>query len=115
MAKKGSGTGGPEIVIALYRPHPGKDKELRELIRQHLPTLRELELATDRPAILMRAKDGTFLEVFEWRTDESAGLAHEHPLVAKIWEAMGKIADFPALDSLEEAKERFSHFEPAAL
>jgi len=28
---------------------------------------------------------------------------------------MGEIADFPALDSLVEAKERFSHFEPIAL
>jgi len=115
MTKRESKTGGPEMVIALYRPHPGKDAELRELIRQHLPTLRTLELATDRPAVLMRAKDGTYLEVFEWRTGESAGLAHQHPLVAKIWEAMGKIADFPALEALEEAKQRFSHFEPIGL
>jgi len=35
--------------------------------------------------------------------------------VARVWEAMGQIADFPALDSLEEAKQRFSHFEPIAL
>jgi len=105
----------PEVVFALYRPHAGKDAELRRLIVQHLPVLRKLELVTDRPAILVRAKDGTYIEVFEWRTEESAKLAHEHPEVARVWEAMGQIADFPALDSLEEAKQRFSHFEPVAI
>ena len=105
----------PEVVFALYRPHPGKDAELRRLIAQHLPVLRRLELATERPAILVRAKDGTYIEVFEWRTEESAKLAHEHPEVARVWEAMAEIADFPALDGLEEAKQRFSHFEPIAL
>jgi hypothetical protein len=105
----------PEVVFALYRPHAGKDAELRRLISKHLPVLRKLELVTDRPAILVRAKDGTYIEVFEWRTEESSKLAHEHPEVAKVWEAMGEVADFPALESLEEAKERFSHFEPIAI
>jgi len=105
----------PEVVFALYRPHAGKDAELRRLIAQHLPVLRKLELVTDRPPILVRAQDGTYIEVFEWRSEESARLAHEHPEVAKVWEAMGEIADFPALDSLVEAKERFSHFKPIAL
>jgi hypothetical protein len=105
----------PEVVLALYRPHPGKDADLQRLIARHLPVLRRLELVTDRPGWLMRAQDGTYIEVFEWRTAESARLAHEHPEVAKVWEAMGEIADFPALESLAEAKERFSHFEPVAL
>ena len=105
----------PEVVFALYRPRPGKDADLRRLIAEHLPVLRRLELVTDRPALLVRAKDGTYVEVFEWRTSESATLAHQHPEVAKVWEAMGEIADFPALESLAEAKERFSHFEPISI
>jgi hypothetical protein len=105
----------PEVVFALYRPRPGKDADLRRLIAEHLPVLRRLELVTDRPALLVRAKDGTYVEVFEWRTSESATLAHQHPEVAKVWEAMGEIADFPALESLAEAKERFSHFEPVSI
>jgi hypothetical protein len=105
----------PEIVFALYRPHAGKDAELRRLIAQHLPVLRRLELVTDRPAILVRAKDGTYVEVFEWRSAQASKLAHEHPEVARVWEAMGAVAEFPALESLEEARERFSHFQPVAL
>jgi hypothetical protein len=105
----------PEVVLALYRPHAGKDGDLRRLIAQHLPVLRRLELVTDRPAMLVRSKDGTYVEIFEWRTAESAKLAHEHPEVARVWEAMGQIADFPVLESLPEAKEPFSHFEPISL
>ena len=105
----------PQIVFALYRPHQGKDAALRALIAQHLPTLRKLALITDRPPLLMRAKDGTYIEVFEWRTAESAGRAHEHPEVAQVWGAMGEIADFSTLGSLEEAGGPFPHFEPVTL
>ena len=105
----------PEIVIALYRPHQGKDSELRKLIAQHLPVLRKLELVTDRAPIVMKSKDGTYLEIFEWRTAESADLAHQLPEIAKVWEAMGKIADFPKIEDLEEIHEHFPHFEPVQL
>jgi hypothetical protein len=105
----------PEIVLALYRPHEGKDAELRRLIAQHLPTLRRLELVTDRPAILVRSEDGTYIEIFEWRTAEAADLAHQHPEVARVWEAMGQVADFPTLDALAEARKTFPHFQPVNL
>jgi hypothetical protein len=105
----------PKMFFALYRPHPGKDAELRQLIAEHVPTLRRLELITDREAVLVKAKDGTYLEICEWRTSNSSTQAHEHPEIAKIWEAMGKIADFPALEGLQEAKQRFPNFEPVNL
>jgi len=105
----------PEIVIAMYRPNEGKDAQLQELLRQHSPALRRLELITERPTMLMRSKNGTYLEILEWRSSDSSALAHKHPEVAKIWEAMGPIATFPALASLEEANGRFPHFEPVAL
>ena len=73
------------------------------------------EMATDRPALLMRASDGTYLEIFEWASPDAAGQAHEHPAIATIWEGMGAIADMPALGSLAEAKQTFPHFEPVEL
>jgi hypothetical protein len=102
----------PQVVFALYRPREGKDDELRQLIAHHLPTLRRLGLVTDRPAVLVKSKNGTYIEIFEWRTSEAAGQAHHHPEVDRIWDAMGKIADFPALESLEEVKGQFPHFQP---
>ena len=113
--KPGETPEGPQVVFALYRPHEGKDAELRRLIVQHLPVLRRLEMITDRPPVLVRSKNGTYIEVFEWRSAAMSGRAHEHPEVAGLWKAMGQIADFPGLEGLEEAKERFPHFEPVAL
>ncbi len=103
------------LWIALYQPHEGQDEALRALIAQHYPTLKRLELITDRPPIIAKAANGTYLEICEWREEDSASKAHQHPEVAKIWEAMGQIADFPGLGSLEEADKQFPHFEPQDL
>ena len=103
-----------EVVMALYKPHEGKDAELRKLIARHVPLLRNLELITDRPALLLRAANGTYVEIFEW-VSRAAARAHDHPEVAEIWEAMGKVADFVSLDSLEESRRTFTHFSPVSL
>lgn len=106
--KKEGGT----IYVAVYRPHKGKEADLQALVKTHVPTLRRLKLVTDRPEVVMKAKDGSFIEVCEWATPDSSRQAHEHPEVKKIWEAMGEVADFPGLGELEEAKAMFAHFEP---
>ncbi len=105
----------PLICISLYKPKPGKAKELEALVSRHMPTLRELELVTDRPSTLARSDDGTLIEVFEWRSGDSIGKAHQHPKLARVWEAMGAIADFPSLGALPEANERFPNFAPVDL
>jgi hypothetical protein len=102
----------PEVVFAMYHPHPGKEAALREVLTRHLPVLRKLELATDRPDMLLKTKNGIYIEIFEWRSAESADLAHQHPEVAKIWEAIGQVADFSTLSELDELKETFPHFQP---
>lgn len=105
----------PEVVFAAYRPHAGQDAALRALIANHLPTLRRLELITDRAPILIRSKNGTYIEIFEWVDADAARRAHEHPEVAAVWEKMAQIADLPELKSLEEVEQRFPHFEPVTL
>jgi hypothetical protein len=115
MATKYERIKGPQVVFALYKPHEGKDGELRRLIAQHIPTLRRLELITNRPAVLVKSANGTYIEVFEWNSGQAAQLAHEHPEVAKIWEGMGQVCDLPALESLEEVNAQFPHFEPVSL
>ena len=54
------------IVIVLYRPKKGKEKELLEVVKEHVPILRSENLATEREAIVGRATDGTIVEIFEW-------------------------------------------------
>lgn len=99
-----------QLAIALYRPHQGQDDSLRELIDRHLPTLRSLELVTDKPATLARSQDGTYVEIFEWRSHGAKEAAHQHPSVAAIWEAMAEIADLLPLASLAEAQAPFPNF-----
>lgn len=100
----------PEVVIAMYRPKEGKLKELEALVHKHFPTLKEYGLTTDRDPYIGRSSDGTILEIFEWISQEAAQKAHDHPAVAKIWEAMAVVCDFGRLEQLPEAKNRFPHF-----
>jgi len=100
----------PEVVIAMYRPKEGKLKELEVLVRKHFPILKEYGLTTDRDSYIGRSGDGTILEIFEWASQESAEKAHDHPAVAKIWEAMAMVCEFGRLEQLPEAKNRFPHF-----
>jgi quinol monooxygenase YgiN len=55
-------------VIVAYRPKPGKEQEILDLVRTRIPTLRKEGLVTDREPIMMRAKDGTIIEVSEWKS-----------------------------------------------
>jgi hypothetical protein len=106
---------GPRIVFAVYKPRPGGDAPLRKLIGEHVPTLRRLQLVTDRAPIFMRSSNGAYIEVFEWVSDEGAERAHDHPEVMRLWEAMEKVAEFKPLASLPEAAKAFSHYEPVAV
>ena len=80
MSDKGEGN----VVMALYRPAPGQAEAMLKLVAQHVPTLRELELITDRPVMLLRAGDGTLIEIFEWRTADGSKRAYEHAAIARI-------------------------------
>ena len=100
------------IVIAAYRPKPGKGDELLALVRRHHPTLVRLGLATARAPVVGTAKDGTVIEVFEWASDEAMRRAHDLPEVRAIWGPMEEAAEFASLASLAEAQHPFPHFTP---
>src|SRR6185312_10497642 len=103
----------PQVVIAMYRPKAGKLKELESLVQKHFPVLKEYGLTTDHAPFIGRSSDGTILEIFEWVSQEAAQSAHDHPAVAKIWEAMAVVCDFGSLEQIAEAKNRFPHFQRA--
>ena len=72
------------IVIVGYRPKPGCDEALGALMKTHVDRLRKEGLATDRKSIVMRADDGTFVEVFEWKSEEAMQSAHSNANVRQI-------------------------------
>jgi len=62
-------------VIVAYRPKPGKEDGLLELVRSRVPTLRQEGLVSDRAPTIMRAGDGTIIEVSEWKSREAVDAA----------------------------------------
>ena len=103
---------GGVIVIVAYRPKAGKEKELLDLVRNRVPTLRKENLATDRVPTIMRARDGTIIEVSEWKSQEAIDAAHKNPNVLAMWNKFFAICDCVPVNTLHEAKEMFAGFEP---
>ena len=103
-----------QIVIVAYKPKPGREAELLQLTREHLPLLRAEGLATDRTAIACRAADGTVIEVFEW---EAGGTerAHTNPAVLALWERYAAVSEYLPLKELPETRMLFASFVPIAL
>ncbi len=103
------------MVIALFRPKPGKDADLLACMRDHQPVLRGEGLVTDRAAYVMRAGDGTLLEVFEWKSQAAIDAAHANPRVHELWARYAACCDYVTLSELAEATQMFPGFEPVAL
>ena len=86
---------GPVDILCRYHVKPGKQQEFKDLLARHWHTLNDAGLATDEPARLFRAKDKAgniaFIEMFSWKTGESAQTAHETPEVMRLWEPMGAL------------------------
>lgn len=101
----------PVLVMAMYKPKEGKVDETAALVKKHFPVLKEYGLSTAQESFIGKSSDGTFIEVFEWASASAAKKAHDHPAVAKIWEAMAKVCDFTTLGQLAEAGKMFPHFQ----
>jgi quinol monooxygenase YgiN len=80
-------------VVCTFRVKKGKEKEFEGLLKIHWPKLKELGLATAKPAINYRGADREgnpiFFEIFEWRDQKAVEEAHNNPKVMQIWEPMG--------------------------
>ncbi len=102
------------VVIVAYRPKLGKANRTVELVRSRVPTLRNEGLVTDRTPTIMRARDGTIIEVSEWKSQEAIDAAHKNPNVLAIWSKFFAVCDCVPLNTLPESAEMFAGFEPIA-
>ena len=98
--------------IVAYRPKPGRENELVDVVRNRVPTLRKEGLVTERVPIIMRASGGTIIEVSEWKSAEAIDAAHSNENVLKMWSKMFELCDCVPLKTLAEAEEMFASFEP---
>ena len=100
------------IAVVAYRPKPGKEQELLDLVRSRLPTLRKEGLVTDRVPTIMRSRDGTIVEVSEWKSREAIDVAHKNPNVLAMWNKFFAVCDCVPLNTLPEAADMFAGFTP---
>ncbi|MEH7073284.1 antibiotic biosynthesis monooxygenase [Neobacillus drentensis] len=100
------------VFMALYRPKPGKEEELKELLKIHIPTLREQELITSRELLTLQAEDGTIIEIAEWKSTEAIEKAHQSDAVMAVWDKIGSLAELTSLSTLAEAGHPFPNFKP---
>ena len=74
------------IVVATYKPRPGKEAELALLLATHVERLRAVGLVTDRTPIVARTADGMVVEIFEWISEDAIASAHNHTVVQTLWQ-----------------------------
>jgi len=99
-----------ELTFAMYRPKKGKEKELKKILKNHFPTLRRLGLITENSAHRVESKNGTVIEIFEWKNAAAKKKAHTHPDMRAIWGPMMDICDFPTMKNLPESESVFPNF-----
>lgn len=100
------------ISVACYKPKPGCEGALLQLVRDHLPPLRAEGLVTDRASIVMRAGDGTIIEVFEWVSQEAIASAHSNSVVLQLWKRFEAVCSYEVPSNVAEFRTAFAHFEP---
>ena len=99
------------ISVACYKPRPGHETELLELVRNHMSPLRAEGLITERAPIAMRAADGTIVEVFEWLSKEAIEAAHQNPVVIDLWKKFEAVCTYETPANIKEFQNMFAHFE----
>jgi quinol monooxygenase YgiN len=102
------------IAVVAYRPKPGKEQELLELVRSRVPTLRKEGLVTDRTPAIMRSRDGTIVEVSEWKSREAIDAAHRNPNVLAMWDKFFAVCECVPLNTVPETADMFAGFTPVA-
>ncbi|MEO8446535.1 MAG: hypothetical protein ABI528_03525 [bacterium] len=103
------------FVITCFKPKPGKDALLLEAVTEHMPVLRKAGLVTERECYAMKGKDGSIIEVFEWKSQEAINEAHKNESVLKLWKKFEESSDYVPYGTTEEAKQVFPGFEPINL
>src|SRR3954468_20487844 len=100
------------VVIVAYRPKAGTEAGFLQSGPGRAPLLQKEGLVTDRIPVIMRAKDGTIIEVSEWKSHEAIEAAHRNPRVLAMWDKFFALCDCVPLKTVPETETMFAGFEP---
>jgi len=100
------------IAVACYKPRPGREADLLDLVRNHQAPLLAEGLVTNRVPIVMRCANGTIVEVFEWVSQDAIAGAHTNPAVLNLWKKFEAVCWYETPANLPEFQNMFSHFTP---
>jgi len=100
------------FVICVYKPRRGKGAALRRVLQKHLRVLWREGLAAKRKPYLMRAANGAYIEVFEWRSEKAIERAHGNPAILAMWREFEACCTYESLSTLKESRQMFASFEP---
>ena len=101
------------FVIVAYRPKRGQERGLEAAVAKHLKVLAAEGLVSAHPASVMRAADGTIVEVFEWASADAIERAHHNAAVGALWAEFAAVCDYVPLATLAEAGRMFAEFDAA--
>lgn len=99
-------------VIVGYKPKTGKEEALKEVMKTHLPILKQEGLVRDKESYVMEAADGTIIEVFEWLSKEAIEKAHSNSAVLEMWGKYAGVCDYIPVGNVTEINILFSGFKP---
>ena len=88
------------VFMALYRPHPGKAEELKEVLKVHIPTLRKEELITNRELLSCKQRMGRLSRSLSGVSTEAIEKAHQSAAVMAVWDKIGSLAELTSLSTL---------------
>jgi hypothetical protein len=98
----------PKIVVSLYKPHVGKEKELEDRILHHVEALIELGVVSYRPRLVFKSTNGTYIELLE-RTEPKNEKSFQS--LRKFKEFMADVCEIKTLADIPEAHKQFADFE----
>lgn len=99
-----------KYTLNCYRPKEGLAAALDALVARHHATLVAEGLATEQAAIVMKAADGTVVELYQWSSLEAVDAAHTNAALGALWGEFAEVCDFVPVGQLEEAASVFSTF-----
>jgi quinol monooxygenase YgiN len=99
-----------QITIAAYKPREGQEPALIELLRRHHGILRLQGLVSEFKPVVLKSAEGTYLEIFEWKSKDAMDAAHKNKAVLDLWQRFEVACEYKKLADVKEAQELFASF-----